>query len=115
VLDRYGRLLVAALGFGRPAWPLARSRALGAPDLARLLVRHRPDRRGMYRQGFGPPADPVRRARLAGDVLYDRDGTLTDECHGLGLGADAMARSPERREGCAQALTERGPTKECRT
>jgi hypothetical protein len=26
-----------------------------------------------------------------------------------------MARSPERREGCAQALTEIGPMKECRT
>jgi hypothetical protein len=40
--------------------------------LARLLVRHRPDRRGDAPPGLRPPVDPVRRARLAGDFLHDR-------------------------------------------
>ena len=35
---------------------------------------------------------PVRRARLARDVLHDRDGTLTYERDGHRMGAHAVAR-----------------------
>jgi len=37
---------------------------------------------GMAHQGFDPSTDPVRRARLAGDVLHDRHGALADERDG---------------------------------
>jgi hypothetical protein len=39
VLDQRGRLLVATLGFAGSLDALMRPRALGAADLARLLVR----------------------------------------------------------------------------
>ena len=35
---------------------------------------------------------PVRRARLARDLLHDRDGALTHERDGHGVGTDALAR-----------------------
>ena len=45
VLDQRGQLLRAALGFAGLSRPSRDSRALGASDLARLLVQRRPDRR----------------------------------------------------------------------
>ena len=35
---------------------------------------------------------PVRRARLARDLLHDRDGALTHERDGHGVGTHALAR-----------------------
>src|SRR5262249_61764071 len=42
--------------------------------------------------GLRPSVDALRRAWLAGDVLYDRDGALADECDGHRVEADALAR-----------------------
>src|SRR5262249_2274836 len=42
--------------------------------------------------GLRPSTDPVRRARLAGDLLHKWDGALADERDGHRLGADAVAR-----------------------
>ena len=46
---------------------------------------------GMARQGLRSPAHPVRRARLAGDVLHDGDGALADERDGHRVGAHGVA------------------------
>src|SRR5215470_11154393 len=100
----------------RPAWPtsergsrlrrlldaLVRSRALGAALMARLVVRHRPRRRGDAPPGFRPATDPVRRPRLARDLLHDRHGTLADECDWHRLGAHAVARDAAGGVGGAQ-------------
>jgi hypothetical protein len=45
---------------------------------------------GMAHQGFD--LQLTRYARLAGDVLHDRDGTLGDQRHRHRLGAHAVAR-----------------------
>src|SRR5713101_6059317 len=42
--------------------------------------------------GLRPPAYPLRRAWLAGDLLHERDGALDYERHGLGVGTHAVAR-----------------------
>ncbi len=45
-------------------------------------------------QGLRPAAHALRRARLAGHVLHDRDGALADERDRYQLGAHAVARGP---------------------
>jgi hypothetical protein len=90
VLDSRGQLLRAALGFaGLPSPP--RDYSLHAlrtwldswSGIGHVAV-------GMHRQG--PATDSVRRARLARDVLHDRDGALADERDGHRVGAHAVAR-----------------------
>src|SRR5215471_11880740 len=56
---------------------LLRPRPLGVAHLARLLARHRPRCRRDAPSRVRPAGDAVR-ARLARDVLYDRDGALAD-------------------------------------
>jgi hypothetical protein len=69
---------VAALGLARLA-----SREFGAPSRAPSPPRV---------PGLRPPADAVRRTRLARDVLHDRHGALAHERDGLRVGAHAVAR-----------------------
>jgi hypothetical protein len=57
----------------------------GDLDAGRITV-------GMARQGYDLQTDPVRRARVAGHVLHDRDGALTHERDGHRMGAHAVAR-----------------------
>ena len=45
----------------------------------------------------------TRRARLAGDLLHDRDGALADERDRDRMGADAVACDAESGVGCANA------------
>ena len=66
--------------------------ALGSAHAPRLLVRRRSRRRGDAPPGLRPSVDPVRRARLARDVLHDRDGALTHERDRHRVGAHAVAR-----------------------
>src|SRR2546428_11168331 len=80
--------------------PVVRSRALGAEVLARLLVRHRPRCRGDAAPGLRPSTHALRRARLARDVLHDRDGALANERDGHWMGADALARDAAGGVGC---------------
>src|SRR5262245_43385619 len=47
---------------------------------------------GMHRQGFDLQLHPVRRARLARDVLHDGHGTLSNERDRHRVGAYAVAR-----------------------
>jgi hypothetical protein len=95
MLDQRGRLLMAALGFAG-CYALVRSRALGSADLARLLVRIGHVAMGMRRQGFDLQLTQSRRARLAGDLLHDRNGALSHERDGHRLGAHALARDAAR-------------------
>jgi hypothetical protein len=89
VLDEGGRHLRAALGFAGCSMP-SYDRALHAlrtwldswTGIGRVAI-------GMHR--LRPTVDPVRRARLARDVLHDRDGALADERDGHRVGADAVA------------------------
>src|SRR5262249_20282647 len=60
--------------------------------LARFLVWRRPRRRGDAPPRLRPATGAVRRARLAGDVLHDRDGALAHERHWNRVGADTVAR-----------------------
>src|SRR5712691_1190939 len=46
--------------------------------------------------GVRSPAHAVRRARLAGDLLHDRDGALDHERDRLSVGTDAVASRPGR-------------------
>ena len=71
---------------------LVRPRALGAAHVARLLVRHRPDRGRDGPSGLRSPAHALGRARLARDLLHDRHGTLANERDGHRVGAHAVAR-----------------------
>jgi hypothetical protein len=72
--------------------PASRPSTLGAVGLARFLVRHRANRRGDGPPGLRPSAHPVRRPRLASDLLHGRDGALADERDGHPMGANAVAR-----------------------
>jgi hypothetical protein len=49
-----------------------------------------------------PPTHPVRRARLARDLLHDGDGTLANERDGHRVGADAVAGDAAGGEGGAE-------------
>jgi hypothetical protein len=42
--------------------------------------------------GLRSPTHPLQRARLACDVLHDRDGAFADERDAHRMGADAVAR-----------------------
>src|SRR5262245_34524307 len=64
--------------------------------MARLLGRHRPRGRWDALPGLRPSTDPVRRARVAGDVLHDRDGALADERDGYWVVAHAVAGDAKR-------------------
>src|SRR4029434_3318083 len=66
--------------------------ALGTADLAALLGPYWTDRGRDGAPGLRPSTDPLRRARLAGDVLHERDGALADECDRHRVGAHALAR-----------------------
>jgi hypothetical protein len=55
-------------------------------------------------QGYDLQPHALRQPRLARDVLHHRDRAFADECHGLRVGADALARRPGRREGRAEAI-----------
>ena len=72
--------------------PVLRPLPLGSPNMARLLGGHRPGRSRHGAPGLRSPAHAVRRARLARDVLHDRDGALADERDGHRMGAHAVAR-----------------------
>src|SRR4030095_13770212 len=76
----------------RASSPVARSRTLGATDLARLLGRHRADRHRHGAARLLSSTDAVRRMRLARDVLHDRNGALTHERDRHRLGTRAVAR-----------------------
>ena len=78
------------------------ARARSPPLVARLLAQDR--RRGVRHgaPGLRPPAHAIRRARLAGDVLSDRDGAFDHERNGLertpwhavqGAARDALRRA----------------------
>src|SRR5437660_1310540 len=82
---------------------LLRPRPLGAALLAGLVVRYRARRGRDAPPGLRPPIDPVRRTRLARDVLHGRDGALADERDRHWVGADAVARGPGRGVGGAAA------------
>jgi hypothetical protein len=84
--------------------PVVRPFPLGAPDMARLLVRHRTGCSRHGAPGLRSPAHALRRARLARDLLHDRDGTLADERDGHRMGADAVACGP----GCGAGGTQEG-------
>src|SRR5439155_14212426 len=71
---------------------LLRPRTLGAAILARLLGRYRADRLWHGAPGLRPSTHPLRRERLARDVLHDWDGALSHEYDGHGVGANAVAR-----------------------
>src|SRR5262245_58425037 len=90
--DRLGRLLLVALEAARlrRGYPSAP----GSPLVARLLARHRFRRARHGAPGLRPPTHALRRARLAGDLLHDRDGALAHERDWHRLGADAVARNP---------------------
>jgi hypothetical protein len=64
----------------------------GTADLARLVGWHRPHRGRHGAPGLRSTTHPLRRARLARDVLHDRDGALTRERDGHRVGAHALAR-----------------------
>jgi hypothetical protein len=91
VLDQRGQLLRAALGFAglprpsydRSLWAL-RTWLDSWSGVGHVAV-------GMAHQGYA--ADPVRRARVARDLLHNRDGALADQCDGHRMGADALARN----------------------
>ena len=92
VLDERGQLLRAAVGFAECLMPLY-DRALWAlrswldswAGIGRIAGRHgTPELRSA--------THAVRRARLAGDVLHDRDGALDHERDRIGVGAHAVAR-----------------------
>jgi hypothetical protein len=53
--------------------------------------------------GLRPPAQ-LRRARLAGDLLHDRDGALADERDRHRVGAHALARDAAGSVGCTQSV-----------
>src|SRR5712664_4071778 len=90
MLDQRGQLLRAALGFAglsrppydRALWRFAR----------RLLGWHRKDCRRHGAPRLRPPTHPLRRARLASNLLHDRDGALAHERGGHWVGAHAVAR-----------------------
>src|SRR4029453_1276370 len=69
-----------------------RSGAARAAFLARLLVRHRPRRRGMARQGYEPSTHAPRREGMAGDLLHDGHGPFAHERERHRVGAHAVAR-----------------------
>ncbi len=95
--DAIHAILVAVAGsrelVGRPPpFASAYDRALWVPaHLARFLDGCGACRRRDAPPRLRPPADAIRRARLARDVLHDRDGTLADERDGHRLGAHAVA------------------------
>jgi hypothetical protein len=59
--------------------------------MALNVDRDRPNHRGSAPPGLRRTTDPIRRARMAGDVLRDRDGALGDQRVRVGLGADTVA------------------------
>jgi hypothetical protein len=59
--------------------PVLRPFPLCPAVLARFVVRHRTRRRRHGSPGLRPPTHAVRRARLASDVLHDRNGALAYE------------------------------------
>jgi len=59
--------------------------------------------RSAWLAGRRSPAHAVRRARLAGDFLHDRDGGFAGERDRHRLGAHVVARSPECGVGGAEA------------
>jgi hypothetical protein len=62
------------------------------PHVARLVGWYRARRRGDAPSRLRSAIDPVRRERLAGDVLHDRDGALADQRDRHRMGAHAVAR-----------------------
>jgi len=57
----------------------------------------------MEHQGYDLQLTRYGRARLAGDVLHDRDGALADERDGHRVGAHALARDAAGGVGGAEA------------
>jgi hypothetical protein len=99
MLELRGQLLRAALGFAGCSMP-SYDRALHA--LRTWLdswagIRHVAV--GMHRRGYDLQFDSVRRARMARDLLHDRDGTFADERNGHRMGAHAVARGAARGAG----------------
>src|SRR3989442_729685 len=73
--------------------------------MARHLVRHRPRRRRHGPARLWPQPPPVRRARLAGDVLRHGHRAFGDGRDGLRVRIDAVARRAARRVGDARDWT----------
>jgi len=96
VLDQRGQLLRAALGFAGCSLP-SDDRALWAlrtwldswSGIGHVRRRDAPSR-------LWPPADAIRRPRLARDLLHDRHGALADDCDGHELGTEALACGRDR-------------------
>src|SRR5262249_46901867 len=71
---------------------LVRPRSLGAPVLARLVGWYRARGHWDAPPRLRPSTDPVRRARVAGHVLHDRDRAFAHERDGYRMGAHAVVR-----------------------
>jgi hypothetical protein len=106
-LSKFGRCVPGhRIARARPTWPtphggtrlrrapqaVLRPSPLGAQNLARLLVRHRPDRGRDGTPGLRSPTHALRRTRLTGDLLHDLDGALAHERHWVSVVAHAVAR-----------------------
>jgi len=76
----------------RASSPLLWPGALGPPHMARLVGGQRTHRGRHGAPGLRPPAHAVRRARLAGDVLHDRDGHSPTSATGTGWERTEFAR-----------------------
>jgi hypothetical protein len=76
--------------------------ALSAAHVVRFLGRHRPRHRRHGAPGLRPPAHALRRARLARDVLHDRNGALADQRDRHRMGAHAVACDAAGRVGSPQ-------------
>ena len=92
MLDHAASSFRAAVRFAGCSMPFYDRAALGAADMARLVVRDWARRGRDAPPGLRPPSDPVRRPRLAGDLLHARDGAFTDERDAHRMGAHAVAR-----------------------
>jgi len=91
VPDQRGQFLRAALGFaGLPRPSYDRSLGHCGPGSTRGLASAAS--RSAWRARATTTTHPLRRARLARDVLHDRDGALTRERDGHRVGAHALAR-----------------------
>src|SRR6266545_8317147 len=99
MLDPRGQLLCSALGFAGCSMP-SYDRALDAlrswldswSGIGHVVV-------GMARQGYDLQLTRYG-ARLAGDLLHERDGALGDERDRHRMGAYAVARGSEGSVGC---------------
>jgi hypothetical protein len=99
-----GRLLRAALWFGELR-PAPRDTALTAlrswldswTGIGAVAV-------GMAHQGYDLQSDTVRRSRLAGDVLHQRDGAFDHRRNRFGVRAVALACDPAGGAGGARAV-----------